>query len=98
MSPEFLDKWEELLEGVDKEVIPLEFIKKIIFKLRNRRRHSVNIERLLKQGLEFEEIEDIITEKLVDLDDAVLGVEFILNVESIADTVQPETDKVLSGL
>jgi len=98
MSPEFIEKWEKLLEDVDKQKIPVEFIKKIILKLRGRRQHTINIERLLIQGLYPEEVEDAISEKLIELDELVIGIEFILNVESIAETVQPETDRLLNGL
>jgi hypothetical protein len=98
MSPEFIEKWERLLEDVDKQKIPVEFIKKIILKLRGRKQHTINIQRLLEQGLYPDEIEDAISTKLIELDELVVGIEFILNVESIAETVQPETDRILNGL
>jgi hypothetical protein len=98
MSPEFIEKWEKLLEDVDKQQIPVEFIKKIVLKLVGRKQHTINIQRLLEQGLYPDEIEDAISTKLVDLDELVIGIEFILNVESIAETVQPETDRLLNGL
>lgn len=98
MSPEFIEKWERLLEDVDKQKIPVEFIKKIILKLRGRKQHTINIQRLLDQGLYPDEIEDAISTKLIELDELVIGIEFILNVESIAEVVQPETDRILNGL
>ena len=98
MSPEFIDKWEKLLEGVDKRKVPVEFIKKLVLKLRGKRQQTINIERFLKQGLDPEDIEDAISSKLMELDDEVIGIEFILNVQIIADTVQPETDRLLNGL
>ena len=98
MSPEFIQKWERLLEDVDKQKIPVEFIKKLILRLEGRRQHTINIHRLLNQGLEPDQIEEFISRKLGDLDDMVMGIEFVLNVESIAEAVQPETDKLLSGL
>jgi hypothetical protein len=98
MSPEFIEKWERLLEDVDKQKIPVEFIKKIILRLSGRKQHTINIQRLLEQGLYPEEIEDAISTKLIELDELVIGIEFILNVESIAETVQPETDRLLNGL
>jgi len=87
MSPEFIEKWERLLEDVDKQKIPVEFIKKIILKLQGRRQHTINIQRLMEQGLYPEEIEDVISTKLIDLDELVIGI-----------TVQPETDRLLNGL
>jgi len=52
----------------------------------------------LEQGLYPDEIEDAISTKLIELDELVIGIEFVLNVESIAEIVQPETDRILNGL
>ena len=98
MSPEFLKKWSHILEDVDKRAIPIEFIRKLVIKLEKRKQHTINIEKMLKQGFESGEVEDSISNKLLELDDQVVGIEFILNVESIAGVVQPETDKLLSKL
>jgi hypothetical protein len=95
MSPEFLQRWERLLDDVDKQKVPVEFIKKLVLKLQGKRQKTINVERLLNSGLEPEEIEDAISRQLIELDDDVTSIEFILNVQSIADTVQPETDKLL---
>ena len=98
MSPEFMLKWEKLIEDVDKKKIPVEFIKKLVLKLHGKRQQTINIERFLKQGLNPEQIEHAVSNKLSELGDEVIGIEFILNVQSIADTVQPETDRLLNGL
>jgi hypothetical protein len=98
MSPEFIQKWETLLQDVDKNKVPIEFIRKIILKLRGKKQKTINVERLLDQGFDPDDIEDIVSRKLIELDDSVVGIEFILNVQTIADFVQPETDKLLNGL
>ena len=98
MSPEFIQKWENLLQDVDKQKVPIEFIKKIILRLQGKRQRTINIEKLLDQGLDPDHVEDIISRKIIDLGDEVIGIEFLLNVQSIADIVQPETDKLLNGL
>jgi hypothetical protein len=98
MSPDFIEKWEHILEDVEKNKIPVEFIKKLVIKMQGKKQHTINIEKFLTQGLEPEQIEDIVSRKLQELDESVVGVEFILNVQSIADTVQPETDKLLNRL
>jgi hypothetical protein len=98
MSPEFIEKWEHILEDVDKHKIPVEFIKKLIVKLNGKKQHTINIEKFLSQGVDPEQIEDIVSRKLQELDDSIVGVEFILNVQIIADAVQPETDKILGNL
>ena len=98
MSPEFIQKWERLLEDVEKQKIPVEFIKKLILKLHGKRQHTINIEKLINQGLDPDQIEEIVSRRLNELDDEVVSIEFVLNVQSIAETVQPETDKLLNGL
>jgi hypothetical protein len=98
MSPDFIEKWEHILEDVEKNKIPVEFIKKLVVKLQGKKQHTINIEKFLTQGLDPDQIEEIVSRKLQELDDMVVGVEFILNVQSIADTVQPETDKLLNRL
>ena len=67
-------------------------------KLIGKRQKTINIERLLDQGLDPEHIEDIISRKIIEFDDEVIGIEFVLNVQSIAEVVQPETDRLLNGL
>ena len=98
MSPNFFDKWEHILEGVEKNRIPIQFVKKIVLKLRGKRQHTININSLIKQGLDPNHIEELVNKKLCELDDDIVNLEFILNIESIAETVQPETDRILSGL
>jgi hypothetical protein len=98
MSPEFIAKWEHILEDVEKNRIPVQFIKKLIIKLQGKKQQTINIQKFLQQGLDPEQIEDAVGRKLEELDDLIVSVEFILNVESIAETVQPETDRLLGKL
>ena len=45
-----------------------------------------------------EQIEEAVGRKLAELDNEIVSVEFILNIKIIADTVQPETDRLLNRL
>jgi hypothetical protein len=98
MSPEFIEKWEHILEDVEKNKIPVQFIKKLIVKLQGKRQQTINVEKFLQQGLDPDQIEDAVSRKLNELDDQIVSVEFMLNVQNIADTVQPETDRLLGKL
>jgi hypothetical protein len=98
MSPDFIDKWEHILEDVEKNKIPVEFIKKLIIKLTGKKQQTINIQKLLQQGLDPDQVEDAVSRKLNELEDSIVSVEFVLNVQSIADTVQPETDRLLNKL
>ena len=63
-----------------------------------KKQQTINISRMLEQGLEPEQIEEAVSRKLFELDEQVVSVEFVLNVQSIAETVQPETDRLLNKL
>jgi hypothetical protein len=98
MSPDFIEKWEHILEDVEKNKIPVQFIKKLIIKLEGKKQQTINIQKLLQQGLDPDQVEDAVSRKLHELEDFIVSVEFILNVQSIAETVQPETDRLLNKL
>jgi 3-deoxy-D-manno-octulosonic acid (KDO) 8-phosphate synthase len=98
MSPDFLRKWEHIIDDVDKQKIPVEFIKKLVIKMTGKRQQTINIKKFLDQGLAPEQVEEAVSRKLQEYDDNILSVEFVLNIESIAETVQPETDKLLRDL
>jgi 3-deoxy-D-manno-octulosonic acid (KDO) 8-phosphate synthase len=98
MSPDFLRKWEHIIDDVDKQKIPIEFIKKLVIKMTGKRQQTINIKKFLDQGLAPEQVEEAVSRKLQEYDDNILSVEFVLNIESIAETVQPETDKLLRDL
>lgn len=98
MSPEFIKKWEHILEDVEKQKIPIQFIKKLVLKLQGKKQQTINVEKFLQQGLTPDQIEEAVSRRLHELDDQVVEVDFILNVRVIAEMVQPETDRLLNKL
>ena len=98
MSPEFLEKWQHIVEDVEKSKIPVQFIKKLVLKLNGKKQQTINIQRLIQQGLDPEQLENVVSKKLSELDDQIISVQFVLDVAIIAETVQPQTDKILSKL
>ena len=100
MTPDFLSKWSHVLEGVDKTTspVPPEFIKKIIVKMVGKKQHTISIQNLYKQSLSTEEIEEVVSRKLNELDPMIQNIEIVLDLESIAKTVQPQTDRLLGKL
>lgn len=98
MSPEYLRKWEHILEDVEKSKVPIQFIKKIVVRMIGKKQHTINIQSLLKQGLSPEEVEEVVSRKLEELDHMITSFDFVLNVETIAETVQPQTDRLLNNL
>jgi hypothetical protein len=98
MTTDVVRKWEQILETVDKNKIPVHFIKKLVVKLEGKRQHTINISKLTSQGLDPEQLEDVVSKKLQELDPIMVSVEFVLDVEVIAETIQPTTDELLRNL
>jgi len=98
MSPELFAKWEHIIDEVDKTKIPVQFIQKLVIKLNGRRQRTINVKSLFKQGLDTDEIEVAIIRKLDEYDDEMVGIEFILDIEGIAEIVGPTTDELLKSV
>jgi hypothetical protein len=98
MSPELLSKWEHIIDGVEKVKIPVEFIKKLVIKLNGRRQRTINIKTLFNQGLDTDDIEMAIIRKLEEYDAEMVGIEFVLDIEGIAEIVQPVSDELLKSI
>ena len=97
-SDEFLDKWEHLVAEVNKTEVPLECIKKVIVRLEGKKQRTINLHVLRKQGLDFEEIEMVLTRTLAEFGDQVRDLDFVIDITAVAEIVQPETDKLLKDL
>ena len=93
-----IQDWERLLEDVEKHRIPVKFLQKLVLRLVGRKQKTINIEKFIRQGLDNETVEIIVSKQLEEHEEEILSIDFILNIELIAAAVQPETDKLLSGL
>jgi hypothetical protein len=97
-SKDVLNKWENLINEVNKTEVPLECIKKVIVKLSGKRQRTINLQTLHRQGLDIAEIEVVLTRTLAELGDDIRDLDFVVDIVAVAEIVQPETDKLLNGL
>lgn len=95
---DFFDQWSGIISTVDKTDIPLECISKIILKLTDNRRKTINIEKYKKQGLDLDSIELIFKNIINELGNTIKDIEFVLDICAVADMIQPQTDQLLNGL
>ena len=95
---DFVDQWESILAEVNKTDVPLECIKKVVIKLMGGRQKTINIHTLLKQGLDLEEVETMLTRYFTENDHEIRDVDFVVDIRAVANLVQPETDKLLGKL
>ena len=97
-SEEFLEKWEHIVNEVNKTDVPLECIKKIVVKLHGKKQRTINLQLLKKQGLDSDEIETVVSRTLEELGDVVHDLNFVVDLVEVAKRAQPETDKLLNRL
>ena len=97
-NDDFIKKWEDILNEVNTTDIPPECIKKVVIKFKTRGQKTINLSTLRKQGLDWEEIEKVVTRTLGEAGDLVRDVEFVVDITAVAEIVQPETDKLLEKL
>lgn len=90
--------WKDIVEGVDKREVPINILQQIDVKLIDGTNISVDVKKLLADGMLEREIEEMLDAKFNELDAYIQNVDFLIDIEKVVDTVQPETDKVLKGL
>mgnify|MGYP007071605021 CR=1 FL=1 len=97
-SEEFLRQWEHIISEVNTTEIPLECMKKVIFKLKDNKQKTLNLSSLRKQGLSWEEIESVLSRSLRELENDVKNVSWVVDVTAVAKIVQPQTNQLLKNL
>jgi hypothetical protein len=73
-------------------------LKSLTVNLRDGTAVDVNITQLIEQGISPETIEKQLNSKLAELDAYIEDIDFYINVDSVSQTVQPFTDKLLKNL
>lgn len=97
-NDDFLKRWEHIVNDVSKTDVPLECIKKVVIKFQGGRQQTVNLQTLQRQGLGLEDIEALLNRMFTERHDEIRDVDFVVDVSSVAELVQPETDKLLGKL
>jgi len=97
-SDDLITQWEQILADVNKTDVPLECIKKIIVKLHGNRQKTINLHTLMKQGMELDEVESMLTRYFTEHDSEIRDLDFVIDVAAVARLVQPETDRILGGI
>lgn len=91
-------QWEKLLKEVSKEQVPIGVLRYITINLKDGTAVDIDIEEMLNDGQDPELIEQLISDKLIANDAIIRDVDFHINVNSVAKTIQPYTDQLLKNL
>jgi hypothetical protein len=90
--------WKDIVEGVDKKEVPIDILQEIEVRLIDGTNIIIDIKKLIKDGMDPNDIEDLLDDKFNELDAYIENVDFLIDIDKVVTTVQPETDKVLKGL
>jgi len=59
---------------------------------------NINVKDLIKEGNDPDMIEKALNKKLDELDSYIKDIDFYINLDAVADAVQPITDQILKDL
>lgn len=98
LDRDFLQRWEQIVNDVDKNHCPIECVKKVVFRTLDRKQKTINLRQLRKQGFDNDSIENAVSAFISENDGLIASMELVLDVEAVAEIIQPETDKLLKGI
>ena len=93
-----IDKFQEVLNSVDQDIVPINYVKKVVFKLNGGKRRTLNLEVLRKQGLQIEDIETVVNRNMLDFGKEIINLDFVLDIGAIAKKIKPLTKRYLEKL
>jgi hypothetical protein len=93
-----VDKWTKVIESIDQDMVPIDCIKKVIFKLEGGKQRTINFSKLKTQGLGIEDIEVVVNRNMGALGKNIDKVDFIIDVLAVAKKIKPLTKGYLEKL
>ena len=94
-----LEKWKQVIDSIDQEMIPIDVVKKVVFKLEGGKQKTINLSTLRKQGLDIEDIEVVVNKNMTTITDkGIVKLDFVVDVNAVADRIEPLTKRYLEKL
>ena len=94
-----LEKWKQVIDSIDQEMIPIDVVKKVVFKLEDGKQKTINLSTLRKQGLDIEDIEVVVNKNMTTITDSgIVKLDFVVDVNAVADRIEPLTKRYLEKL
>tara|TARA_A100000171_G_C2004897_1_gene83569 strand:+ start:64 stop:369 length:306 start_codon:yes stop_codon:yes gene_type:complete len=87
-----LEKWKQVIDSIDQEMIPIDVVKKVVFKLENGKQKTINFSTLRKQGLDIEDIESVVNKNMTAITESgIVKLDFVVDINAVADRIEPLT-------
>ena len=78
-----LEKWKQVIDSIDQEIIPIDVVKKVVFKLEDGKQKTINLSTLRKQGLDIEDIEVVVNKNMTSITDSgIVKLDFVVDVHA----------------
>ena len=84
LDRDFLNEWEQIVSDVDKQHVPIECVKKVVFRHSNGRQKTINLKSLKRQNLIIDEIALIVERYISENEDEIVSMEFVVDVIEVA--------------
>ena len=91
-------KWEGIVKDVEKHEVPVNVLDIIQVALIDGTSIILDIKQMMAEGVDADEVEQILNEKFQELDEYIVSVDFHVDIKQVENAVQPETDKILKNL
>lgn len=98
LTKDFLEQWGNIVEQVEKNHVPMDFVKKVVFRTHIRRQKTLNLQRMRDQGVDNESIESAVEDFICNNEHDIASMEFVLDIKAVAEALQPETDRLLKDM
>ena len=98
LTDDFLRRWEDIVEQVEKQQIPISCVKKVVFRTHDKKQKTINLRKLRDQGISDDIVETIVEDFIRINENEITSMEFVVDVVAVANHVQPETDKLLKDM
>lgn len=94
LSKDVIDSWPEILEDIDIQVVPLEYLDSIRVSFVDGKIWDIDIAKSIGAGLDFD-IEDALEEIFDEYQDTISGVDFRLDTEKVKRDIKNRTAQFL---
>ena len=90
----FVERWSDIINSVDKTIIPFEFVKRVhVNTIGDENSTVIDIKEMKERGLTHETIESIYYDSLFG--EKVDDIDFYVDIDAVARTVQNQTNNLL---
>lgn len=84
--------WEEILDSVDMDFLPIEYVSTVIVKFEDGKVWEIELD---KQKKDSEELEETLEQFFEEYEDSIINVDFRLNIEKLKKDISRRTKRFL---